>query len=136
MAIKSLFVKNMLANYDRQLLNARRLARYRRVMNGGEDHVALSRDARRKQMVQRVAREIIENLIITGADNPLVSEIKNQLEEETGENLRFAYPLVDQDLQIFRVTDEGPTEVSPNERMSLLQRLWEITLDKVDETML
>lgn len=136
MAIKSLFVKNMLANYDRQLLNARRLARYRRVMNGGEDHVALSRDARRKQMVQRVAREIIENLIITGADNPLVSEIKNQLEEETGENLRFAYPLVDQDLQIFRVTDEGPTEVSSNERMSLLQRLWEITLDKVDETML
>lgn len=138
MTIKSIFVRNMLLGYDRQLVTARRLAKYRRSLQAAEalDAVTISREAKRRQLVERVAKEIVENLIIAGADNPVVHEIKAQLEKEVGQELYFEFPLTEQDLQIFRNTEQGPQEVRNDEKMHLLNRLWKITLDKVDATML
>ncbi|THB70668.1 MAG: hypothetical protein D6E12_02445 [Desulfovibrio sp.] len=138
MTIKSTFVRNMLLGYDRQLVTARRLAKYRRSLRAAqaEDAVSIPREVKRRQLVERVAKEIVENLIIAGADNPVVHEIKAQLEKEFGEELYFEFPLTEQDLQIFRETPGGPQEIANHEKMHLLNRLWKITLDKVDETML
>ncbi len=142
MTIRSFYVRNMLLNYDRQLVHARRLARYRRSLQAAdaEDEVTISREAKRNHLVERVAREIIENLVVAGSDNPIVEEIKKLLQDRYGENLQFAYPpmdlSVDQDMQIFRETDEGPKELNGVEKGEILQQLWKLTLDKVNETML
>lgn len=134
---KSLYVRNMLMNYDKQLVNARRLARFMRsIRAAGGDDVQISREAKRNMLVERVAKEIIENLIIAGSDNPIVDNIKQRLQEDYGQKLHFKYPPDDEDLQIFAEGEEGTNEIAGTDKIKVLNRLWQITLDTVDETML
>lgn len=129
----------MLRTYGRQVTTARRLARYRRTLKaaGAVDQVTISRDAKRRELVHKVTAEIVESLIVTGSENPVVVEIKKELEKECRTRLLFAYPPEEQDLQIFRITDSGETsEVIGQERVAILERLWHIALAKIDETML
>ena len=138
MSKKSFPVRNMLLQYDRQLVNARRLARFKRSLRaaGAEDEVTISREAKRRELVERVAREIVENLVITGSDNPIVADIRRRLEKEFAQKLQFTYPPADEDLQIFKDTGQGQEEVTSDEKVMILNRLWAITLDRVDHTML
>lgn len=138
MTLKSTYFRNMLRGYDRQLVTGRRLARYTRTLHGGglEDEVRESREIKRRALVERVSREIVENLILSGSQNPLVASIKEQLNQEFGNRLSFTYPPSEQDLQVFIETTGGPREIAPHEKVQVLNRLWQITLDKVDETML
>ena len=132
-------VRNMLRTYGKQATTARRLARYRRMLRaaGAEDEVTISREAKRRELVQRVAAEIVENLIVAGSENPVVADIKEQLEEEYGGSLIYAYPPEEQDLQIFAVDEQGrPVEIVGEHKADFLRRLWEVALEKVDETML
>jgi hypothetical protein len=132
-------VRNMLRTYGRQVTTARRLARYRRSLKaaGAEDQVLISRDAKRRELVHKVTAEIVESLIVTGSDNPVVTDIKRELEDEYRTKFIFAYPPEEQDLQIFRVTEGGETmEMTGQERVAVLERLWHIALAKIDETML
>ncbi len=138
MAINSYYVRNMLRSYDRQLVTARRLARYRRVMRAADasDALSISREARRNQLVERVAKEVVENLLISGSDNPIVARIRDQLERECKETYLFEYPVTEPELLVFRQTKAGPVELEPEQKQDVLNRLWKITLDTVDETML
>ena len=131
-------IQTMLRTYGKQLTSARRLARFRRalMLARGQDPEAIPRDVRRRQLVERVAREIIENLIVDGSENPVVRDIQTELEFEVGSPLVFEYPLDGGDLQILRYTDEGPQAMGPAEMSGVMRRLWEITYVKVDETML
>ncbi len=128
----------MLRTYGKQLTSARRLARFRRALQlaRGQDPEALPREVRRRQLVERVSREIIENLIVEGSENPVVKDIQAELEFEIGSPLVFEYPLDGSDLQILRYTAEGPQAMGPDETNRVMGRLWEITYAKVDETML
>jgi alkanesulfonate monooxygenase SsuD/methylene tetrahydromethanopterin reductase-like flavin-dependent oxidoreductase (luciferase family) len=132
-------VRNMLRTYGRQATTARRLVRYRRMLRaaGAEDEVTISREAKRRELVQRVTAEIVENLIVAGSENPVVADIKAQLDEEYGADLIFAYPPEEQDLQIFVLDEQGQAvELVGEQKADLLRRLWEVALEKVDETML
>ena len=133
-------VKTMLGAYGRQLTFARRLARFRRAYSGEEeDAVAISRQARRRDLVERISREIVENLLSAPDHNPVLREIMDELENDFGQQLTFAYPLPDLDLNMRLQIFKGSTldkEVSEQERQAILNRLWQITLSKVDETML
>lgn len=138
MSTNSFYIRNMLLHYDRQLVTARRLARYRQVLRhaeGGEEP-AIPPDVKRRIMVERVAREIFENLIVTGSDNPVVEEVRTELDRQSGERFTFTYPPTGLDVQIFREGSTGPEEVAPAEKGTILDRLWAITLAKVDDTML
>lgn len=138
MAEASVKVRTMLRTYGRQLTSARRIARFDRTMllARAERPDPDARDARRKEMVQRVAREIIENLIVNGSENPVVLDIKTALEHEVGQPLVFEYPLDGDDLHILRDTPAGPQVLPPDVMGRLLGRLWEIAVSRVDETML
>ncbi|GAB7078984.1 DVU0524 family FlgM-associated protein [Megalodesulfovibrio paquesii] len=138
MTLRSLYMRNMLRGYDRQLVTGRRLARYTRSLHppGTDEEANVARELKRRALVERVAREIVENLILSGSDNPLVAQITSQLKQEFGNGLSFAFPPSEQDLQVFFDTPSGPREVAPHEKVQILNRLWQITLDKVDETML
>nr|WP_209280105.1 DVU0524 family FlgM-associated protein [Desulfobaculum xiamenense] len=128
----------MLRTYGRQLNCARRLARFKRTLAAAEaeDEVEISRLARRRVLVEQVAREIVENLMASGSTNQTVQEIRSALESEFGDTLELTYPPAEADMRIYRQTNEGPIEVSIEERNAIIKRLWEITLEKVDDTML
>lgn len=139
MAANPALVRNMLRTYGRQVTTARRLARYRRSLKaaGAEDEVVISREAKRRELVHKVAAEIVESLIVTGSENPIVEDIKQELEQEFKTRFFFAYPPEEQDLQIFRIMGaKEAVEVTGQERTRILERLWHLTLAKIDETML
>ena len=139
MAANPALLRNMLRTYGRQITTARRLARYRRSLQaaGTQDQVEISREAKRRELVHKVAAEIVESLIVTGSENPVVVDIKKELETAFRTKFHFAYPPEDMDLQIFRVLGENEAEeVTGAERVRILEKLWHIALEKVDETML
>jgi len=139
MAANPALLRNMLRTYGRQITTARRLARYRRSLQaaGAQDQVEISREAKRRELVHKVAAEIVESLIVTGSENPVVVDIKKELETAFRTKFHFAYPPEDMDLQIFRVLgDNEAEEVTGAERVRILEKLWHIALEKVDETML
>lgn len=131
-------VQKMLQTYGKQLTSAKRLARFRRALklSRSQDEVTISREAKRRELVERIAREIIENLIVSNTENPVVGSILQQLEHETGKQYVFEYPLDGMDVQILHDAQGGPNEVIGPERQEVMQRLWKITLARVDATML
>jgi hypothetical protein len=134
----SIYMRNMLRQYERQLLNARRLARYRMALRlaRGDEEPQESRETRRRHMVEKVARELYEHLLFTGSENPVAETIRRELSVSAGAHLHFQYTPGEAALQLVREGSSGPEEVSPHEKARLLDKLWHITLAKVDETML
>jgi len=128
----------MLRTYGRQLTSAKRLARFKRalVLSGAQDQVSISREAKRRELVERIAQEVIENLLVNGQENPVVTGVLEDLEQDLGERVLFDYPLDGGEVQLLRQTEAGPEEIAPEEKVRILRRLWEITLDRVDGTML
>jgi hypothetical protein len=131
-------VRLMLRTYGKQLTSAKRLARFKRALSlsGAQDMVSISREARRKELVERISQEVIENLLVNGQDNPVVNRVLETLEQELGEQVLFDYPLDGGEVQILRQTPDGPQEVAQDEKMRIMRRVWEITMSSVDETML
>lgn len=137
MTVKSFYVRTMLRQYDKQLIAGRRINRYMGMSKAHDgDESATSPSVKRQAMIERVSREIVENLIFVGSPNPIVQEIKEELEKDTGQKLSFTFPVGMMDMQIMKETPDGQVPVAGNELGTILDRLWEITLDKVSATML
>lgn len=138
MTVNPFLVRNVLRTYDQHLDTGRRIARFKKYMNraGEEDSVSISQEAKRRQMVEKVAREIVDNLIGSDSANPVVTEIRGQLAQELGGEVVFRYPANGDGLQILRNTPKGVTELTNGEKDAFMQRLWEVALNKVNETML
>jgi len=148
--IPTYYFRNMLLQYDRQLVAARRLARLRSGMNAepvyragslsvdetpGEGET-LSAETRRRIMIEHVARELLDNLMFTGSDNPVVEEVREELDRTMGGRYSFWYPPGEVDVRIALDTPDGPRELTSEEHRQVLTALWDITLAKVDATML
>ena len=131
-------VSAMLRTYGRQVTTARRLARFRRSLQPVDDgETQISREAKRRELVGRVAAEIVENCIVAGSETPVVEELKAELEEELGFPVVFAYPPEEQEMQIFRKAPGSQAEPLVGEaKAAAMRRLWELALEKVDATML
>jgi len=130
-------MRNMLRQYERQLLNARRLARYRMALRLARGDADLpDPEETRRRLVEKVAKELYEHLIFTGSDNPVAESIRKELSVSAGTPLHFQYTPGEAALQLIREGDSGPEAVSPHEKALLLEALWRITLSKVDATML
>lgn len=145
MTVNSFYVQNMLRKYKKQITSAQHIARetgsarnlhfssYDDQLSDMDLRVA---EARRQGLVERVAREVYENLLFSGSDNPIVEEIKAQLEDDLGFAVLFRNPFPNLSLQIYKETDLGPIKVSSDEKEDILNKLWAISLDKVNATML
>ncbi|RQD66622.1 MAG: hypothetical protein D5R98_02170 [Desulfonatronovibrio sp. MSAO_Bac4] len=138
MTINPNLVKNVLKTYDRHLVNGRRLARLSRHLRGAEVPAIedQSKELKRRRLVERVAREIIENLITSDSRNPMVEEIKKELNQELETELIFHYPPTGEEMKIFVGGEDQPQELSQEQRDRILGKLWEMTLNKVNGTML
>lgn len=137
MTIHSFYTRQMLLRYSRQLVAARRLARYDRLLGRAAQADPHAASAKRRTMVERVAREIVEDLVLSGSDNPIVHEVRERLIKELGEEVKFSYPPADLDIRIFRTSEDGEQiELLPGEKQAVMGRLWDVTLRTVDATML
>ncbi len=133
---QSFYTRQMLLQYGRQLVSARRLVRYDTLLgrNLAKDQGLLH--AQRKAMVERVSREIVDNLIFSGSENPIVCEVREALSKERGEKLVFRYPPGELDVRIFRIINAGEEEeILGQEKQLVVEQLWRITLQTVEATM-
>jgi len=134
--VSSANVRNMLRTYGKQLTSAKRLARFRQAMGDVEPQDDIAKQAKRRELVERIAHEVIENLVVNSEPSPVVKAVLAQLEQEFGCRYLFEYPLEGGDVQILKETRSGPRDIEGSERNKVMRRLWEITLSKVDDTML
>ena len=134
-SIPSFYFRNMLLQYDRQLVTARRRARLKAELRERMP-AAVPTETKRRVMVEHVARELLDNLLFTGSDNPVVREVRQELNRTLHGEYSFRYPPGEVDVRIFREEPDGSRELTSEERKHILAALWEITLAKVDATML
>lgn len=129
-------IQNILQQYNRQQYKTKQLAKLRESMPQrprSGDRVSLSQQGRRQQLVEDIAQEIIHNLLVSGSTNPMVQEVKAELESEVGTSLLFQFlPKANR----LDVRKENGERVSAEEEEHILQRLWDLTRQKVDETMI
>ncbi len=133
----SYYTRQMLLQYGKQLATTRRLAR----MGGGPGLVTppQQREAahQRSLTVERVAREITDNLIFSGSDNLIVRQVLEELEQETGATHAFRFSPTGMEVHILRKTEaEGEVELVGEDKARLLATLWQVALRVVDATML
>lgn len=129
-------IQNILQQYNRQQYKTKQLAKLRESMPQRPqqgDRVSLSQQGRRQQLVEDIAQEIIHNLLVSGSTNPMVQEVKAELESEVGRPLLFQFLPKENRLDVRK--DNGE-RVSAEEEEHILQRLWDLTRQKVDETMM
>jgi len=138
--VNPFLVKNVVRTYDQHQETGRRIARFKNYMDraGQGDSVSISQEAKRRLLVEKVAGEIVDNLIGSDTANPVVREIREQLTKEfgNGKDLFFRYPSDGSGLQILKKTDQGVSELTNGEKDALMRRLWEVALTRGNETML
>ena len=135
--MSSYYMQHMLLQYGRQLTTARRLARHREAMRlAGGFAPEPSPEERRRLMVRRVTGEIVENLLLTGSDNPIVTEVKSRLNEALGEEILFKFPPGELDMLLYRHGEHGEEELSVEEKGRVMGLLWHLAEETVNETML
>ena len=140
MIIHSYMLKNMMRSYDRQIDNGQRLERIQKhlapLLTPKDKQKDGQGRTKRDQLVQQISREIIDNLLGSGSTNPIVQEIKDEIDREFPEKLFFSYGISDNELNILRSTPQGVTVLSPEDRAKVMTRIKEITLDKVSKTLI
>ncbi|MDL2307742.1 hypothetical protein LJC48_06955 [Desulfovibrio sp. OttesenSCG-928-C06] len=138
MDTRSFYTRHMLLQYGRQLISSRRLSRYNQLMGLASGHEQLpAPDVQRRMMVDRISREVVENLIFTGSDNPVVQEVRQRLDDELDGKYLFQYPPGEIDFRIMRQEEDGSTvQVSSDEKHRIMGLLLDLTRETVSETML
>lgn len=141
MTITSHQIHNVLRTYGKQLRRGARLNRVRQVEVGQlSDKISISPEAKRQQVVERVASEMIfrlanQDLRGEGAEK----EILATLSREYGQSLNVTYDQSSASLS-FNVVDTDRGDVirtlDGEEAEGLRQRLVEVTHQIVDRTML
>jgi hypothetical protein len=126
----------MLRTYGKQIDIARRLARRRLADLGPGDMDEAAKAARRRVLVEQVAREIVENLLAAGSENEVVGEIRLRLREELGVDVEIFYPPDELGLKVFLPEEGVMREARDEESAAIMSRLWEIALETVNDTML
>jgi len=128
-------IQNILRNYERQSSTTKQLAQLRKAMNQKmpeSDKVKLSSQGKREQLVENISKEIMDNLITSKTDNPVVAEIKQELEQEF--NTSFLFEFMPKENRTI-VRNSNREQLSEMERIQVMDKLWELTKRKVNETM-
>jgi len=136
--VNPFLVKNVVRTYDQHQETGRRIARFKKYMDraGQGDSVSISQEAKRRQLVEKVAGEIVDNRMGSDTANRVGRGIRAQLTKEFGKDLFFRYPSDGNGLQILKKTAQGVAELTNGEKDALMRRLWEVALTRVNETML
>lgn len=142
MAINTYQVQNILRTYGKQLSRSRKTAPTgrTRLAQAIADQVNISSDAKRRQVINKIAHEIILQLSSQNPQgrSPIETEALEQLSQEYGRELEV-YETKDGRLLFTVLDDDRATiieELSAEESDWLADRLNEITRGIVDQNMI
>ena len=145
MAITSFEVQNILRTYAKQLSRGQRLARHRAASKAPKgDQVNISIEARRKQVIEKITTEIVNNIgsRLPGGGQGLggvEDQALRRLSEEYGRNLDISHDEKNGQL-LFRVIDADTGNVVEDlgvrESAGLQDRLYTITQQIIDQNMI
>ena len=140
MTITSHQIQSVLRTYGKQLKRGMRLNRIKSVETGQTvDKLEISAEARRRQVVERVASEMVYRLSEPeGRTEGVGLDIMNELSQDYGQPLSISYNGGEGGFDFMVVDSESGeiiNEVDPEENQKLNQLLLEITRQKVDQTM-
>lgn len=127
----------MLQSYRQNLLNARRIARYKIRMRLAQGLEPNDPDPahKRRQFATQIAQELYDSLLFYPESNPVVEEIRKELSEALGRNIEFTYPpggmlrLAVREEGVLRALDDG-------EQARARELLKKVTSDQVDKGLL
>ena len=97
-----------------------------------EDKVSLSEKGKRKELISRLTKEVVNNLINAKNQPEIVQEIKQELEHEYGHKLFFKFDPKEKSLTVRR---EDKRQLSETEQEELIKKLWDITYKKLNSVL-
>lgn len=130
-------MQQVLQKYEQQLLNARRLARFRaRVQSrAGEDTQEPDPSIKRRKYVESVASEMFTSLLFTGIPDELMEDIRKELCTRFGKEFEFVFP-PNSNLCIYIRDGQERRQLTADEVQVVSAALAAITSQKVDKSML
>ncbi len=137
MHITNYHVHNVLRTYSKQLSLSKRAVHKRLLSVNQTDNITISGDAKRKAVIEKVTKDIVDRIVHSGPQNTVEMEAFSELENEYGKNLATEEN-VNTDF-LFKVIDKDKNEeiktLSIEDSNVLRTRLEEITKDKIDANM-
>lgn len=134
MPIPVVYTRNMIRQYNNQMLNSRTLAYREHILREARgEKPEISPEAKRSMLIHRVAREVFCNLLNIGSDNPVVREARSALNKRFGTELEFCYIPGELDMVIYRKTESGMERLSQKEQTETASQAWKIIVNIVDE---
>ena len=127
-------VLNALEQYYHQLNKSKRLRALSKSLRifEPEDKVTLSLDGRRKELISRLTKEILNNLLTAAEQPKIVQEIKEELKKEFGSEFLFEF---DPKEKTIKVRKEDKQEINDKEHEKIITKLKEIIYDKLNSNL-
>ncbi len=125
--------KQALHKYHKQLITSRTTAFHKHNMQlMGYGTPEEEQADRRNEVVKMVARELWTNFIARGEKTAMLDYLHENLRKEFGDDLDFAYEANGFELQIFRKNEKGNALVNQKERISIVNRAWQLAAELVE----
>ncbi len=124
-------ILSVIQKYHDQLSRTKRAVVFKkamRLLQPPEDRVTLSQEGRRKELIHKLSREIINNLMVSKEPTGIALEIKESLEEKLGQRLFFEFDPKEKSIIVRR---EDKSRLAKEEQEEVLQTLRSLTEEKL-----
>ncbi len=98
-------------------------------------NIEKGKDLNYKLLVEKVAKELYQNLLFTKSQNITIKQIKDELNEIFDKKITFKYQALTNKISVYEESEQGILELHNEEKDIILNKLWQITLIKVSDTM-
>lgn len=140
MTITSYQIQNVLRTYGRQLLRGKLRNRTAQDLNGSGSEGTLTREAKRKQVIDQIAKEVLRKITLEGVFSDTGKEALAKLSQEIGQPLEII-PAIEGDWEFSLIPASEPAlvmkeAIAPSNSEALKERLYQITYEIIDQNTL
>ncbi len=128
-------ILNALQQYHHQLTRSKRILAIKKSLGidtESEDQVSLSQEGIKRELIAKLSKEIVNNLLTAKKQPRLVKEIKQELEKEFDKKLLFEFNPKEKSIRVRR---EDKEELDVIEQEKIIKRLWDLTYNKINSTL-
>lgn len=123
--------RHILLEYHKQLVTSRTTAFHQHNLQLLGQSTLDDPEARRKEVIKRVARELWTNFVARGEDTAMLRHLKETLCKDFNETFQFTYEAGGFELIISRKTEDGYVPVNNSEKINITNRAWYIALETI-----
>jgi hypothetical protein len=140
MTITSYQIQNVLRTYGRQLLRGKIRSRTAQDLNASSGEATLNREAKRKQVIDQIAKEVLRKITLEGVFSDTGKEALAKLSQEIGQPLEII-PAVEGEWEFSLIPVSAAAlaiqeTITPSNSEALKERLYQITYDIIDQNTL